>query len=174
MPLKFVTNFLFCILLACVWVYERRPDFNYLRFDNESSWQDSIFSSNTESSISLLKNEQERNWLKMLPCRESKIRMKTCIARALLLFDNQYIDPRHVDFDYAKPLPSRLTRTRSISKNVNNIFHTCLHLRPKTGRTNWTDDFRCISLLFFYRKCKQLWKKLFTVFDTDHRPRYFT
>ena len=56
---------------------------------------------------------------------------------------------------------------RSVSKTVNNIFHDGLHLRPKKSNRSSGDDVRTMCCYVFGRKCKQLWKKLFTVFDTD-------
>ena len=56
---------------------------------------------------------------------------------------------------------------RSVSKTVNNFFHYGLHLRPKKSNTFTGDDVRRTCCYFLGRQCKQWWKKLFTVFDTD-------
>ena len=55
----------------------------------------------------------------------------------------------------------------SVSKIVNNLFHCGWHLRPKKSNTNSGDDIRTTCCFFLGRKSKQLWEKLFTVFDTD-------
>ena len=56
---------------------------------------------------------------------------------------------------------------RSVSKTVNNFFYYGLHLRPKKSNTSSGDDVRRMCCYVLGCKCKQWWKKLFTVFDTD-------
>ena len=55
-------------------------------------------------------------------------------------------------------------------KNCNDFFHYGLHLRPKKRNTYSEDDVCTMCCYFLGRKCKQFWKKLFTVFDTDRVP----
>ena len=55
---------------------------------------------------------------------------------------------------------------RSVSKTVINFFHYGLHLRPKQSNTYSGDDVFIMCCYFLGCKCKQWWKKLFTVLNT--------
>ena len=71
---------------------------------------------------------------------------------------------------YIKPLPSRLTRARSVSKTANNFSHTCIRLLAcmiKRRATSPADIISAGDDFFLIRKCYHSSKKLFTGFDSD-------